>query len=282
MQTGKGSSVGMTRTRRLGAALTATAVAAVAVPASASAVSTITISGATGSAPPVAPLAQKDGKLKPGKVRFKLAQGGGEVGVQDAAAGRVTIGNASRDPRPSDPPGIVFYPIAKDFFCFDTTPANPLPNLTLAQAQAIWTGQVRNWEDVPGSGVTGTIDLIGRTSASSLPPLVQQLLLGNKQISDLAALKPSDGLVEQSVASDKNAIGFNSGYYASQKDVHAVAFEGVACNLQNAKSGQYPGVRNYYEVTRGPAKGAASAFIHWIQKSPVARKIIAAIAIPLD
>jgi phosphate transport system substrate-binding protein len=272
----------MTRTRRLTAALAATAVAAVAVPASASAVSTITISGSTGSAPLVALLAKKYVKLKPGKVKFKLAQGGGEVGVQDAAAGRVTIGNAARDPRPSDPPGIVFYPIAKDFFCFDTNPANKLPNLTVAQAQAIWTGQVRNWEEVPGSTVTGTIDLIARTSASSLPPLVQSLLLGNKVVSDLAALKPSDGLVEQSVASDKNAIGYNSGYYASQKDVHAVAFEGVACNLQNAKSGQYPGVRNYYEVTRGPATGAASAFIHWIQHSAAARKIIAAIAIPLN
>src|SRR3954467_12510361 len=147
MQTGKRkSSVGTTRTRRLGAALTAAAVAAVAVPASAWAVSTITISGATGSAPLVALLAKKYVKLKPGKVRFKLAQGGGEVGVQDAAAGRVTIGNAARDPRPSDPAGLVFYPIAKDFFCFDTNPANPLPNLTLAQAQAIWTGQIRNWE----------------------------------------------------------------------------------------------------------------------------------------
>src|SRR3954447_19522292 len=257
MQTGKGSSVGMTRTRRLGAALTATAVAAVAVPASASAVSTITISGATGSAPLVALLAKKYVKLKPGKVRFKLAQGGGEVGIQDAAAGRVTIGNASRDPRPSDPPGIVFYPIAKDYFCFDTNPANPLPNLTLAQAQAIWTGAVRDWSQVPGARVTGTIDLIGRTAASSLPPLVQQLLLGNKTISTLAALKPSDGLVQQSVATDEHAIGFNSGWYASQKNVHAVAFNGVGCNLAAAKSGQYPGVRTYYEVTRGTATGAA-------------------------
>src|SRR3954465_1515035 len=200
MQTGKGSSAEMTRSRRLVAALAAIGVVSVAVPAGASAASTITISGATGSAPLVALLAKKYVKLKPGKVKFKLAQGGGEVGVQDAAAGRVTIGNAARDPRPSDPAGLVFYPIAKDFFCFDTNPANPVPNLSLAQAQAIWTGQVRNWEDVPGSKVTGTIDLIGRTSASSLPPLVQQLLRGSKTISSLAALKRSDGLVEQTGA----------------------------------------------------------------------------------
>ncbi len=146
---------------------------------------TVTISGATGSAPLVGLLAKKYVKSHPGKIRFKLAQGGGEVGIQDAAAGRVTIGNASRDPRPSDPPGIVFYPIAKDYFCFDTNPANPLPNLTLAQAQAIWTGAVRDWSQVPGAHVTGTIDLIGRTAASSLPPLVQQLLLGEQD--DLVA-----------------------------------------------------------------------------------------------
>lgn len=243
--------------------------------------SVVTISGATGSAPLVAQLAKKYVKLYPGKIRFKLAQGGGEVGIADAAAGRVSIGNAARDPRPSDPKGLVFYPIAKDFFCFDTNPANKLPNLSPEQAQAIWTGKVRDWSNVPGATVSGTINLIGRTSASSLPPLVQTLLLGGSTISSLAALKPSDGLVESSVASDPNAIGFNSGYYASQKDVHAVSYAGVACNLQGAKSGQYPGVRNYYEVTRGPATGAAKRFITWIQKSKPAQKIIAASYIPL-
>ncbi|MCW3041394.1 MAG: hypothetical protein JWM31_3299 [Solirubrobacterales bacterium] len=281
--------------RRASLALVATGLTALAAPSLAAAspagfhytataaakTKVITISGATGSAPLVAQLAKKYVKLYPGKIKFKLAQGGGEVGIADAAAGRVSIGNAARDPRDSDPKGLVFYPIAKDFFCFDTNPANKLPNLSLQQAQAIWTGKVRDWSDVPGATVSGTIDLIGRTSASSLPPLVQSLLLGGSSISSLAALKPSDGLVESSVAADPNAIGYNSGYYASQRDVHAVSFAGVGCTLQGAKSGQYPGVRNYYEVTRGPATGAAKTFITWIQKSKPAQKIIAANYIPL-
>jgi len=267
--------------RRLAALLAVLGVAAAALPAAASAKSTITISGATGSEPLVALLAKKFVKLYPGKYTFRIAQGGGEVGIADAAAGRVTIGNAARDPRPSDPAGLNFYGFAKDSFCFDTNPANPIPNLTREQAIAIWTGQVRDWSQVPGAKVTGTINLIGRTSASSLPPLVESLLLGGKKISSLAALKPSDGLVESSVAHDKNAIGFNSSYYAHQKDVHAVAFEGVACTARNVKSGQYPGVRNFYEVTRGPAKGAAKKFIDWILKSKDARKIISTSWVPL-
>src|SRR4051812_10164400 len=266
----------MTAARRLAASLTAVGAIALAIPAfAAAAPAVITISGATGSAPLVALLAKQYVKENPGKVQIKLAQGGGEVGIQDAAAGRVTIGNAARDPRDSDPSGLVFYPIAKDFFCFDTNPANPLPNLTTEQAVAIWTGQVRDWSEVPGAKVTGPINLIGRTAASSLPPLVQSLLLNSKTISSLAALKPSDGLVQQTVANDKNAIGFNSGWYASQSNVHAVAYNGVACNLQGAKAGQYPGVRNYYEVTRGQATGAPAKFINWIQHSKKARSIIA-------
>lgn len=272
----------MPPSRRITAGLAAAGALALAAPAVASATSVITISGATGSAPMIALLAKKYVKLKPGKVTFKLAQGGGEVGVQDAAAGRVTIGNAARDPLPTDPQGLVFYPVAKDSFCFDTNPANPLPNLTADQATAIWTGKVRDWSQVPGASVTGPIDLIGRTSASSLPPLVQKLLLESKPVSSLAALKPSDGLVQQAVATDKNAIGYNSSYYAHQKNVHAVAYGGVACDLPSAKSGQYPGVRTFYEVTRGPARGAASAFINWIQHSPVAKTIISAYWIPLN
>lgn len=272
----------MTAVRRLAASLTIAGAAALAVPTFASAApAVITMSGATGSAPLLALLAREYVKENPGKVQIKLAQGGGEVGVQDAAAGRVTIGNAGRDPRDSDPAGLVFYPVAKDFFCFDTNPANPLPNLTTDQAVAIWTGKVRDWSEVPGAKVTGPIDLIARTSASSLPPLVQSLLLNNQTVSSLASLKPSDGLVQQTVANDKNAIGYNSGWYASQKNVHAVPYNGVACNLQGAKSGQYPGVRNYYEVTRGQATGASAKFINWIQHAKQAKKIIASKWIPL-
>jgi phosphate transport system substrate-binding protein len=242
----------------------------------------ITISGATGSAPLVALLAKKYVQLYPGKAKFKIAQGGGEVGVQDAAAGRVTIGNGGRDPRPSDPAGLTWYPIARDYFTFITNPANKLPNLTKAQATAIWTRQITDWADVPGSTITGPINLIGRTSASSQPALVQSIFLGGKAPSPLVSQKASDSLVRSAVASDKQAIGYASGWYTQQGDVNPVGFEGVAPSPQTAKSGQFAGVRTYYEITLGPAKGQAKAFIDWIKKSNAARKIIASYWVPLS
>jgi phosphate transport system substrate-binding protein len=276
----------MTRSRRvaaavtLGAALVATLVATLPAAAPAKSIPTISISGATGSAPLMRLLIPAYLKTHSGQVRIKFAQGGGEVGIQDVAAGKVTIGDASRDPKSTDPPGLKFYPIAKDSFCFDVNPANSLSGLTTAQAKSIWTGAVRNWSAVPGSNLSGPIDLIGRTSASSLPPLVSSVLLGGAKVSSVAQLLSSDGLVENAVARDKNAIGYNSGYFADQKNVKALSYNGVACTLQNARSGQYPGERTYYEVTKGPATGAAGRFIQWIRNSAPARKIISTIAIP--
>ncbi|MDQ8046161.1 MAG: substrate-binding domain-containing protein [Solirubrobacteraceae bacterium] len=255
------------------------------VPASAASAKTkaetITISGATGSAPLVALLAKKYYSLHPKDVKFKLSQGGGEVGVQDAAAGRVTIGNGGRDPRPSDPAGLVWTPIARDYFTFITNPANKLPNLTQAVATQIWTRQITDWSQVPGSTITGPINLIGRTSASSQPALVQSIFLGGKAPSSTVSQKASDSLVRQAVASDKQAIGYASGWYTQQGDVNPVAFNGVAPSPATAKSGQFAGVRTYYEITLGKPTGQAAKFISWIVKAPAARKIIASYWVPL-
>src|ERR1039458_5317778 len=144
----KRSLCSMNPIRRLSVALSVAGVLGVAAPAAASATSTITISGATASYPLVQLLAQKYEKVHPNKVRFKISQGGAQVGVNDVAAGRVTIGDVSRDPLSADPAGLVFYPIAKYAICVVTNKANPLANLTQAQLISIFTGKTRSWSAV--------------------------------------------------------------------------------------------------------------------------------------
>ncbi|HEY2140723.1 MAG TPA: substrate-binding domain-containing protein [Solirubrobacteraceae bacterium] len=272
----------MNRIRRsLSVALVAGALG-LAVPASASATPVITISGATASYPLVSLLAQKYVKLHKHAVKFKIAQGGAQIGINDAAAGRVTIGDVSRDPLASDPGGLVFYPIAKYAICVVTNKANPLANLTQPQAQAIFTGKVRAWSQVPGATASGTIDLIGRTSVAGVLTNFQTLLLGGKSVSSIAAQEPSEGLMDQQVQNDPNAIGFLSNYKADDGSVNPVGFNGIGCNVANAVSGQYAGVARFYEVTKGKATGAASAFIGWIERSAAAHKIISTQWIPVS
>jgi phosphate transport system substrate-binding protein len=269
----------MRRIRRLSAVATVAGVLALAVPAAASAV-TITISGATASYPLVSLLAAKYSKLHRG-TRFRIAQGGAQVGINDVVAGRVTLADVSRDPLSSDPAGLVFYPIAKYGICVVTNKANPLANLTPSLLTSIFTGKVRSWSGVSGAHASGTIDLISRTSVAGVLTSFQTLLLEGKKVSSLAAEEPSEGLMRQQVESDPNAIGFLSNYQSDKGGVNAVAIGGVACNKSTARSGQYPGVARFYEVTKGPAKGAAAKFISFITKSAKARRIISTEWLPV-
>jgi phosphate transport system substrate-binding protein len=272
----------MHRIRRLSVAFAVAGVLGVAAPAAAIATSLITISGATASYPLVSLLAEKYVKLHPHKVRFKIAQGGTQVGINDVAAGRVTISDVSRDPLPTDPAGLVFYPIAKYAICVITNKTDPLSNLTQAQLVSIFTGKTRNWSQVPGATASGTIDLISRTSVAGVLTSFQTLMLEGKKVSSIASEEASEGLLKQQVENDPSSIGFVSNYQAQLGGVNSVAFNGVACNKANAISGQYAGVARFYEVTKGKATGAASAFIGWIEGSSAARKIISSQWIPIN
>jgi phosphate transport system substrate-binding protein len=266
------------RIRLLGVTAIVAAVAGAAIPASASAIPVITMSGSTSVAPLASLLAREYLKLYPNRVKFRLAQGGSDVGVADVAAGRVSIGNSSRDPKSSDS-GVFFNKIARDAICLVTNPGNPIANLSQAQIQGIFSGDVRNWEDIPGSGTTGSIDVVVRTPASGTQDAFQKIFMGSKTVTGSAAAKASNGLIQQAVQSDKNAIGYVSLDFVA--GTNPAGYEGVACNLRNAKSGEYGGVRNFWMVTRGRAKGAVQKFIYWVQNSAKAQAIVGKHWVPL-
>jgi phosphate transport system substrate-binding protein len=213
----------------------------------------------------------------------KVGQGTSDAGVNEVDSGRVDIADVSRDPEPGvDPAGLVFTKIARDGVCMITNNNNPLANLNTQEVQAIFTGNVREWGEVPGAKISGPIDLIDRISSSGTQDAFQHIFLGETlKISPSAEAEESNGLVQNKVRTDPNAIGFVS--FAFTSGVHAVGYQGVACTLANAKSGQYQGVRNFWMVTKGVPKSAAAKFISWItsSKNATARKIIASQWIPI-
>jgi phosphate transport system substrate-binding protein len=251
--------------------------AATALPAAAVAKPVITMSGSTSVAPLAALLAKE--YIKTNSIKFKIAQGGSDIGVADVAAGRVTIGNSSRDPKPTDPGGITFNKIAKDAICIVTNPGNPVADLDQATIQAIFSGKVTDWSKVPGSTISGPIDLTVRTAASGTQDAFQKIFMGSATIGSSAAQKASNGLIQQTVQSDKQAIGYVSLDFVN--GTNAAGYKGVACNLRNAKSGEYGGVRNFWMVTRGVPKGPVAKFLTWVQTSAKANKIVGKHWVPL-
>jgi phosphate transport system substrate-binding protein len=249
-----------------------------AAPAAAAAKPTITMSGST----TVAPLAAKEARAYlarfPRSVTFKLAQGGSDIGVADVAAGRVSIGNSSRDPKPTDPGGLVFNKIARDAVCIITNRQNHVGNLSQAQIQGLFSGKITNWNQIPGSGVSGPPDIVVRTAPSGTQDAFQKLFMGSAKVTTTAKQSASNGLLQQAVKSDPRAVGYVSLVFT--RGVTAAAYQGVACTLRNAKAGQYGGTRNLYMVTRGPARGVVRKFIHFV-RTRAGQRIVATEWVPI-
>lgn len=241
---------------------------------------TITLSGSTSVAPLAAQLARGYLRACDGCVKFKLLQGGSDVGVNDVARGRVTIGMSSRDPKPSDPGGIVFNMVAKDAICLISHGTNTLPGLSRPQVQAIFSGDVRNWSGVPGSSRDDTINLYVRTPASGTQDAFDKIFMSPKKIFSGATRKASNGLIQSSVRGDGSGVGYVS--LAFTEGVHNIPYQGIPCTLRNAKSGQYGGLRSFYFVTRGAPAGAAKRWINWIKNNAKAKRITAREWVPLS
>jgi phosphate transport system substrate-binding protein len=250
---------------------------ALVVPASAAA-SRLLIDGSTSMLPLVQKLASAYHKAYPRIQEPKVGGGQTDIGIDDVADNRVNIGDASRDPIPGvDPPGLVFSKVARDGICVITNSANPLANVSQETVQDIFTGDVRNWNEVPGASISGPIDLFDREAVSGTQDAFQDIFLGEAlKISPSATAESSEGLEVNAVGADKSAIGFVSFAATINSGVHTVDYTGIPCTLGNAKSGQYAGVRNFWMVTKGAPKGEAAKFIDWVTKpgNLTVRKIV--------
>ncbi|HUN78819.1 MAG TPA: phosphate ABC transporter substrate-binding protein [Solirubrobacteraceae bacterium] len=246
----------------------------VAVPTAVGAGRALVIGGSTSVLPLMQKLAAAYHKQYKRIPEPKVSGGQSDIGVAGAASGRFDIGDSSRDPLSTDPPGLVFTKIARDGICVITNDKNPVPNLSQQTIQGIYSGSIRNWSEVPGATATGPIDLFQRDGASGTQDAFQNIIMGiSLRISPSASQEASNGLEQSAVAGDENGIGFVS--FAYTAGVHAVDYQGVACNLRNARSGQYGAVRNFWMVTKGVPKGEAAKFIDWVTSgNSITKKII--------
>ena len=197
----------------------------------------LNIGGSTSVLPLAEKLAAAYHKAYPQIPKPKVTGGQSDIGIQGAAEGRFDIGDSSRDPiKGVDPAGLDFYKIARDGVCIITNPSNPIGNLSQEAVEKIFTGQWRDWSQVPGAAISGPIDLFDRDGASGTQDAFKHIFLEESEnISPSATAKTSNGLEQTSVQTDKQAIGFVS--FAYTQGTHAVDYNGVACNLARVRSG---------------------------------------------
>lgn len=171
------------------------------------------------------------------------------------------------------------YPIGQEAFVFFVHPSNPVENLSVAQIQQIYAGNITRWQEVGGNH--DRIRAFQRPENSGSQTALQKLM-GDVPI--MPALREEvvegmGGIIER-VADYRNfpdALGFSFLLYSSQllqdKQIKHLSINGIAPNQANIRDKTYPFTYDFYAVTLGNESAETRQLINWLQ-SPQGKALI--------
>lgn len=231
---------------------------------------TIKITGST----TVQPIAQAaaDALMKMNSsLSVSVAGGGSGAGVKDTTAGTNNIGMSSRELTTDELSKIKAIPMANDGIAIIVNPKNPVKNLTKAQAEKIFLGEIKNWKEVGGNDAPILVQK--RETGSGTRATLEELLLEKKSVVATATPFASSALIKQAVAKDVNAIGFDSiGYVDST--VKTVALDNVVPTDETVKDGSYGMGRSLFVLSKGTPSGVSAMFIDYLKSAQCQTTIV--------
>lgn len=229
----------------------------------------VTVSGSSALLPLAKDAAAKF-KSKNPEVSLTLNAGGSGTGLKQVAEGSVNIGNSdvpAEKKLPADKAkGLVDHKVCTMTVAtiINKDIAGQVKSLTAQQLQDVFTAKVTNWKDV--GGPDEPIVLVTRPTTSGTRALFTELALAGQEEASNKSLETDDsGTLIQSVAQTKGAIGYVAlPYLVNNKDVAAVAIDGVEPTLENTYSGKYKVWGYEHMYTKGEPTGAVKAFLDYI------------------
>lgn len=229
----------------------------------------VTSSGSSALLPLVKDAAAKF-KSKNPEVSLTLNAGGSGTGLKQVAEGSVNIGNSDVPAEKKLPAekakGLVDHKVCTMTVAaiINKDIADKVKSLTSQQLQDVFTAKVTNWKEV--GGPDELIVLVTRPTTSGTRALFTELALAGQEEASNKSLETDDsGTLIQSVAQTKGAIGYVAlPYLVNNKDVVALAIDGVAPTLENTYNGTYKVWGYEHMYTKGEPTGAVKAFLDYI------------------
>jgi phosphate transport system substrate-binding protein len=229
----------------------------------------VTVAGST-SVEPFAELLAEEYMLHHPQSHIYVQGGGSTAGIEAVRTHAAHIGMSSRSLK-TDEKDLYAVTVAKDAIAIIVHPGNPITELSLPQIRQVFSGKIRNWNEIGGH--FRPIVLVTREEGSGTREAFQKMVMEKEEIGLEALVQDSNGAIRQVVASDPNAIGYISLGLVNEK-VKALMISGVEPNLKNIVSGRYRLVRPFLFVFNGSPKGEADSFLEFVL-SPDAQELLA-------
>lgn len=218
-------------------------------------------------------------KKNPG-VNAAVTGGGSGTGIAALIAGTADIAISSRTMKEKEinkakENGIDPYEIkaALDGLAVVVHPSNSVSQLTIEQLSDIFTGKIKNWNEV--GGVNLPIVILSREVNSGTHVYFKEHVLrkGNEksaeEFSPAALLMPSSQAIADEIAQNANAVGYyGMGYISSKQKVIAVAKDKnspyIKPILENVQNNSYPISRPLLIYTKGQPQGIIKVFLDFV------------------
>ena len=231
----------------------------------------VKVSGSTTVQPIMEEAARRLEAKNAGKLSITVAGGGSGAGMNDTKSGANNIGMSSSSISAADAEVVDAYQIAKDAIAIIVHPSNPVANLTKEQVKGIFTGEIKNWNEVGGSNAPILIHT--RETGSGTLTTLEDLLLDKEKVVERATPYASAELLKNAVARDANGIGFDSiGFVDST--VKALSVNDVKPSEATVNSGAYPASRSLYVFTKGKPGQTEAKIIDYLRSLECQNEIV--------
>lgn len=164
-----------------------------------------------------------------------------------------------------------FTPIAKEAFVFLVSQQNSLSNLTAQQLRDIYSGRVKKWDQVGGSG-EDVMAFQRPENSGSQTVMLAKVMQNEKMRAPLQEEKVQGmGAAVKRVATYRNAsqsIGYSFRYYATRMQksaaVKLLSVDGVEPSAENIRNGTYPFTVDVFIVTTGEPTPSVRKLMDWM------------------
>jgi phosphate transport system substrate-binding protein len=201
---------------------------------------------------------------------------GSGTGLKDVAAGAVQIGMsdvfASEKLPAAQAATLTDHQVAAVVFTLvtNTNLTGKVSDLTKDQIKQIFTGTITNWSEVGGPNMP--ITLITRpTSSGTRATFTKYVMDGTQETSGQALTQETSGALLAAIKGTPGSIGYVSLSFvaANPNDVNPLCIDHAKATAADVNSGKYNfwGIEHAY--TKGPATGAAKAFLQFILSDAV-------------
>ncbi|MEI8383386.1 MAG: phosphate ABC transporter substrate-binding protein [Planctomycetota bacterium] len=216
----------------------------------------VTITGASTLAPLLSEIAKRFENENPG-TRIDIQSGGSSRGVSDTRSGLADIGMVSRDLKPGED-DLQRFRIARDGVCLIVHRDNSVESLSREQIIGIYTGEIRNWQEV--GGTNAPITVVNKAEGrSTLEVFAGYFKLDTRKIhADVVIGDNEQGV--KTVAGNPLAIGYVSIGTAeydreSGIPIRLLPLEGIEASVKNVANETFPMSRTLHLVTKSQPEG---------------------------